>query len=271
MSFMGSTVSIDKVKVKQMLIYQMLKVRDNFRMDMYQHRRDRMLALIDAEYGGERVRFCDKTNLSESRLAQLLSKTYRNGTAFTEKTARKLEALAGLPPLYFDQGAAPGLAEPDFGLPPGTFMRVRAADDDDSEAVLIPKVKLRLSAGVSGFEVEPESYDGSTATVPAHWLRRRGYSRDKLLAIVIKGESMEPTLYEDDLAFINTADKKLVDGEVYAINYEGEPVVKRMERNAGDWWLKSDNPDQRKYSKKICRGDSCIVIGRLVRRESERF
>ena len=255
-----------------MLIYQMLKVRDNFRMNMYEHRRERLLALIDTEYEGERVRFCDKTNLSESRLAQLLSKTYRDGTAFTEKTARKVEKLADLPTLYFDQGAAPTLLPyrevqaPAWGLLP-----VDGADENDPRLVEIPKVKLRLSAGISGFEIEPESYDGSTTTVPTEWIQRRGYNRDHLFAIRVRGESMEPTFYEDDLVVINTADKKPSDGGVFAINYEGEPVVKRMERDAGDWWLKSDNLDQRKFSRKICRGEACIIIGRVVRREGERF
>jgi SOS-response transcriptional repressor LexA len=247
----------------------MLKVRDNFLMNMYQHRRERLLTLIDTEYGGERVRFCDKTEISESRLAQILSPTYRNGEAFTEKTARKLEALAGLSPLYFDQIATE--SDPNFGLPPGTFMRVRAADSDDPSLVQIPKVKLRLSAGLSGFAVEPEHYDGSSTTVPADWMQRHGYHRDNLFATRVRGESMEPTFYEDDLVVIHTADKKLVDGHVFAINYEGELVIKRMERDAGDWWLKSDNLDQRKFSRKICRGEACIIIGKVVRKESERF
>lgn len=241
-------------------------------MDMYQHRRDRLLALIDTDYGGERVRFCDRTNLSESRLAQLLSKTYRGGTAFTEKTARKVEELAGLPPLYFDHGAAPALpAYREPRISAVGLLPVEGADENDPRLVEIPKVKLRLSAGINGFEVEPESYDGSTTTVPADWIQRRGYSRDHLFAIRVRGESMEPTFFEDDLVVINTADKKPNDGGVFAVNYEGEPVVKRMERDAGDWWLKSDNADQRKFSRKICRGDACLIIGRVVRREGERF
>lgn len=246
----------------------MLKVRDNIRMNMYQHRRERLLALIDAEFGGQRVRFADRTGMSESRLAQLLSTTYREGTAFTEKTARKVEELAGLPPLYFDQGAA---IAPDVGLPEGSFMRVRAVDDDDPSLVHIPKVKLRLSAGISGFDVEPERYDGSTTTVPADWIMRNGFHRDNLISIRVKGESMEPTLYEDDLVVINIADKKMVDGVVYAFNYEGEAVVKRLERDGGQWYLKSDNQDQRKFGRKTCRGDACIIIGRVVRKESERL
>lgn len=248
----------------------MLKVRDNIRMNMYQHRRERLLALIDAEYGGQRVRFADRTGMSESRLAQLLSTTYRDGTAFTEKTARKVEELAGLPALYFDQGAVLTI-DPEVGLPEGTFKRVRAVEDDDPSLVHIPKVRLRLSAGISGFSVEPERYDGSTTTVPADWIKRHGFNRDSLISIRVSGESMEPTLYEDDLVVINTADKNMVDGQVYAFNYEGEPVVKRLERDGGQWYLKSDNHDQRKFGRKTCRGDACIIIGRVVRKESERL
>jgi SOS-response transcriptional repressor LexA len=48
-------------------------------------------------------------------------------------------------------------------------------------------------------------------------------------------------------------------------------VIKRLARDAGDWWLTSDNPDQRKYHRKVCRGEACIVIGRVVRKESERI
>jgi len=250
-----------------MIIYQMLKVRDNFRMNMYQHRQQRLLALIDSDYGGERVRFCDKTNISESRLAQLLSKTFRDGTAFTEKTARKLEMLADLPPLYFDQGVF------DSGDAPAAspFLKVDTIEDSDPALIQIPKVSLRLSAGISGFDVEPEPYDGTTTMVPADWVRRRGFDRSKLLAIRVRGESMENTFYEGDLVIINVADKEPTDGGVFAVNYEGAPVVKRLERDAGQWWLKSDNPDQRKYGRKICQGDDCLIIGRVVRREGERF
>lgn len=155
-------------------------------------------------------------------------------------------------------------------LLPGA-MRVHAVDDDDPTLTHIPKVKLRLSAGITGFEVEPERFDGSTTTVPTNWMERNGYSRNKLIAITVKGESMEPTLYEGDLVVINTADVNLVDGAVYAVNYEGDAVVKRLTRDAGQWWLTSDNPDQRRYYRRSCVGNECIVVGRVVRKESERL
>lgn len=70
---------------------------------------------------------------------------------------------------------------------------------------------------------------------------------------------------------VNTADTAKMDGAVYAFNYEGEAVIKRLTRDAGQWWLTSDNPDQRKYHRKLCKGADCIIVGRVVRRESDRL
>ncbi|GAB3416788.1 hypothetical protein GCM10027318_34130 [Massilia agilis] len=157
------------------------------------------------------------------------------------------------------------------GLSPGTFQRVEAAGEDDAGLIHIAKVRLRLSAGIKGFQVEPEPYDGTTLTVPVAWIERRGYDPKNLIAVRVKGDSMEPTLYQDDLVIVNTADTKAVDGQVYAFNYEGEPVIKRLTRDAGRWWLTSDNADQRKYHRKSCEGSECIIVGRVVKRESERL
>ena len=82
---------------------------------------------------------------------------------------------------------------------------------------------------------------------------------------------MEPTLYDGDLVVVNIDDTLPVDGGVYVINYEGEPVIKRLTRDAGQWWLTSDNLDQRKYQRKVCSGDACIIVARIVRRETERL
>lgn len=148
---------------------------------------------------------------------------------------------------------------------------VSVVDSDDPSLTHIPKVKLRLSAGVSGFEMEPERFDGTTTTVSTSWIERHGYSREKLIAILVRGESMETTLHDGDLVVVNLADTRLVDGGIYAINYEGEPVVKRMTRDAGQWWLTSDNRDQQRYYRRVCTGKDCIIVGRVVKRESDRL
>lgn len=153
------------------------------------------------------------------------------------------------------------------GSVPGA-RRVVVADDDSAEFVQVQKVKLCLSAGITGFQTEPDARDGQTISVPRQWLERNRYIPEHLIAVKVKGSSMEPALYEDDIVIINTADTNPVDGCVYAVNYEGEAVVKRMERDAGQWWLASDNKDP-KYGRKSCRGNECLIVGRVVRKESD--
>jgi hypothetical protein len=198
----------------------------------------------------------------------LFSQLKANGS-FGEKVARRLEEQYGMGAGYLDRdpGAAADAVSGVIDLIPGA-MRVRAVGPDDPDLVQIMKVRLKVQAGITGFQVEPEHYDGETQGVPRKWVLREGLSQDALLSIVVKGESMEPALYDGDVIVVNTRDTKLVDGAVYVVNYEGEAVVKRMIRDAGQWWLASDNADQRKYHRKLCKGAECIVIGRVVRKES---
>lgn len=82
---------------------------------------------------------------------------------------------------------------------------------------------------------------------------------------------MEPTFYEDDTVVINLADKSPTDNGVFAVNYDGEAVVKRLSRDEGKWWLLSDNADQRRFYRRVCQGAECIIVGRVVRREGDHF
>lgn len=145
------------------------------------------------------------------------------------------------------------------------------ADTDDKNFYHIPKVKLQLRAGITGFQTVPEIFDGSTVSIPKNWVDRKGYRPDALIAVKVKGDSMEPNLYEDDIVIINTDDRKMVDGTVYAFNYEGEAVIKRLVRERGAWWLFSDNQDQSRYRPRGCTEGECIVVGRVVKRETERI
>lgn len=124
---------------------------------------------------------------------------------------------------------------------------------------------------MTGFAVTDEADDGDLIVFRRSWYERHRYSPEKLIAIRVKGQSMEPGLYENDTVVINTADTLPKDGEVYAVNYEGEAVIKRMERDLGQWFLSSDNADKTRYSRKQCAGAMCIIIGRVVHKQSERI
>ena len=81
---------------------------------------------------------------------------------------------------------------------------------------------------------------------------------------------MEPSLWDGDLVVINTSDTSPHDGEAFAINYEGELVIKRLRRDAGEWFAISDNSDQRRYSPKRCTED-VVILGRVIYKQSERI
>lgn len=185
--------------------------------------------------------------------------------------ARKLEAGCGKEVGWMDRDHSNFTAMPMDDvqrLLPGASM-IRIDDGEHPDIYLIPKVQLQLSAGVTGFQTIPEIYDGGTLTVAKNWVDRNRFDPSRLIAISVKGESMEPNLYAGDMVIINTDDREKRDGAVYAFNYEGEAVIKRLTRDMGQWWLSSDNPDQRKYHRKSCQNGDCIIIGRVVRRETD--
>ena len=148
-------------------------------------------------------------------------------------------------------------------------MRVVIDDPDDANFYHIKKVKLQLRAGVTGFQTIPDIYDGDTISLRKNWVDRGGMHPNNLLALTVAGESMEPNLYEGDIVVVDTAEKTMKDGAVYAFNYDGESVIKRLVKERGEWWLFSDNPDQAKHRPKGCRDGDCGIIGRVVRRETD--
>lgn len=134
----------------------------------------------------------------------------------------------------------------------------------------VPRVKFKLSAGVSGYAVEAEEGNGKPVFFRKDWFDLNGYRPDKLFAVRVSGSSMEPSLWDDDLVVINTIDVTPKDGEAFAINFEGELVIKRMRRDSGEWWATSDNADQRRFSPKRCTEDVSI-IGKVIYKQSERI
>lgn len=148
------------------------------------------------------------------------------------------------------------------------YRPAKVVDDDDPQLVQVPKVRLRVAAGISGFQTDPELFDGATMTVSRGWVERHGYDPLKLIWVRVGGRSMEKTLFEDDWVLINTAQTEPKDSKIFAVNFEGEAVIKRLTRDAGQWWLTSDNQDPQ-YYRRQCRDSECIIVGEAVLKYSE--
>lgn len=132
----------------------------------------------------------------------------------------------------------------------------------------IRRVRFKLSAGASGFGVEYLNEFGPPIVFQRQWFDKRGLRPEHLYAFSVVNGSMEPGLHDGDTVVVNTEQSEPRDGRVYAVNYEGELVVKRLIRDDGNWWLSSDNPDKSRYPRKKCH-DGVFIIGEIIHKQSE--
>jgi phage repressor protein C with HTH and peptisase S24 domain len=137
--------------------------------------------------------------------------------------------------------------------------RVRIGDEPDT--VPVRRVTLKLHAGVTGFETEPDLEDGGVLHMPRAVIDAHKLVPHQLLAIRVRGQSMEPMMFEDDVVVVNTADKTPVSREIYAVNFNGEALVKQLVRRNNEWFLHSVNPE---FGPVNVRSGQCSIVGRVV-------
>ncbi|WP_049538454.1 XRE family transcriptional regulator [Vibrio harveyi] len=87
---------------------------------------------------------------------------------------------------------------------------------------------------------------------------------DKVIAIRVYGDSMEPAISDGGIVFIDTSDKRIVDGKVYVYKQDGILRVKRLEYSVNGLIIKSFN--DRYLDEKITQKefDSFCIIGRVL-------
>jgi hypothetical protein len=144
------------------------------------------------------------------------------------------------------------------GIPYGWIIDGRGPDPQTGD---FTKISVFAMAGAGdGREVENlEPID--SIVLPS------GYSFPSLLAIKVRGESMEPTIYDGAIVGVDREDRNIVNGKVYAVwvPYEGA-VIKRVFVDHEKLILKSDNVRFPDFS--IPFGDirdrENIIIGRVA-------
>jgi len=220
-----------------------------------------------------RNRLEDLVNETKSKSLEEVAEIAGTSSAYLSQIRNQLpDSKTGRPKKMGDQVAEK--LRSAFNKPSGwmdadisTKEEITLANNDEYPA--IKRVNLKLSAGIVGFGIDYDVEDRTPIVMQREWFKSRGFKPENLIATKVKGDSMQPGLYDGDTVVINTAEHTPVDGHVYAINYEGEMLIKRMVRDTGVWWLSSDNQDQRKHPRKECNSDLCIIIGKVVHKQSE--
>lgn len=139
------------------------------------------------------------------------------------------------------------------------------------EYVQIPSFEVRLAAGSgdeqrSLFQIEIEFLHAEPLAFRADWIRRMKLKPAKLAAMRVTGDSMENRLHDGDAVVVDTSQREVIDGKVYALWYDGGERVKRLYRRPGGGLLiHSDNVT--KYPQLSLTPDEAAhvrIIGRVV-------
>lgn len=93
--------------------------------------------------------------------------------------------------------------------------------------IQIQRFDLAASAG-HGALAEAEIGTGYYA-FNRGWLTRRDLNPDDLAVIAVRGDSMEPELYDNDLILLDRSKQEPRDGDMYVVRYSGDLFVKRVQ------------------------------------------
>jgi phage repressor protein C with HTH and peptisase S24 domain len=133
--------------------------------------------------------------------------------------------------------------------------------DPEEDVIPIKTVNIRVEAGFPGFEADRDFEDGGVIHIPRKVVEANDWVPQCLLATKVRGDSMAPVFADGDIIVVNIADTKPVSGEIYAINYEGTPVVKQMANEGPMWYMRSFNPN---YKPVLFRTPDSNIIAKVV-------
>ncbi|AOF18391.1 repressor [Yersinia enterocolitica] len=163
------------------------------------------------------------------------------------KGSRKIVDIArvlGVRPEWLSDGSEPmregGVKphHPDSTIPPESeWGTVDAWDsktplhDDEVEVPFLRDIEFACGDG----RVPEEDYNGFKIRFSKATLRRVGANTDGsgVICFPAAGNSMEPVIPDGATVAVDTQNKKIVDGELYAINQDGLKRIKQLYRRPG--------------------------------------
>lgn len=139
-----------------------------------------------------------------------------------------------------------------------------AAAELAMEFTLIPGYSVQVSAGHGTFPSADEKPSRKLA-FRRKWLKYRGLSEKDLVLVFAKGDSMEPTISDNNTLMIDTSNTDLSNGQIYVIRVNSHLVAKRVQTLTNrDIMLLSDNETYKPEVLKPEQLQDLAVIGKVV-------
>ena len=119
-------------------------------------------------------------------------------------------------------------------------------DAPPPNSIQVDEYSVSFSAGNGHIAHYDLIEQAEPATYRLSWLQRERIKPENAKRFKVKGDSMEPFLFDGDTVLVNLEEcdiNRIIDGKAYAIRYGDELRIKRLFRKLdGTLTLRSDNP-----------------------------
>ncbi len=233
-------------------------------MDIYEIRKQNLRTLIGKQ---KKASCAARWEMNPAHLSQVLSnKTPKN---LGDDVARRIERLEGLDSGWFDsiQGSPAGNEDPGHS----GLNEMRLWDDGtpiENDEISVPYLReVELAAGSGRFVIEEG--EKSSLRFDKRSLRQNGVQFDKARCVTVRGNSMIPVLRDGAIVGVNTGCTSLgdvVDGDLYAINHNGQLRVKQLYRLPSGLRMRSFNRDEHPdedYSYQKLQDEQISILGHV--------
>ena len=202
---------------------------------------------------GDRVRECRRSrNWSQAELAKRASVSQvtishvENNMSDQSKFLPQLASALGVSSEYLLSGKEyieknKGCLEDFVVIGGGTSGEIPSKE----EYCLIPKFSVSGSCG-SGSIIDNVDIKGGLVFSQS-WIAAQGLNEESLVVISAVGDSMYPTIENDQVLLVDTNDKVIRSSKIYFLCIDGEHYIKRLINMITHWVVRSDNPDKQQY------------------------
>lgn len=150
-----------------------------------------------------------------------------------------------------------------FGIPNTVPMRVENGDAPKEHAKMVPVYDVMASAGhgaQNGYEAVAYSL-----SFPPSYLAKLTRSHPRNLAIIsVKGDSMVPTLMDDDVVMIDTSKKNVDFDGLFVFRFGDALHIKRVTRAAKPGRIVAISDNRQHYDPIEYEAEDIQVVGRVI-------
>lgn len=130
-----------------------------------------------------------------------------------------------------DQAPLPDPFDPSTLIPTQSHIGILEHHDATNSHDRVTRYEVRLAAGNNGSTAEwiVRENDDDPILFRKGWFKARRFNPDNLRGMHVRGDSMEPYLYDHDTVIIDVTQTDIIDGEVYAVVYKKRFYVKELQ------------------------------------------